>query len=210
MSIQWNRTRTALLSGALLIAAMAALLITEVRPSDPPLPILGRVDRFALTNQFGRVVSSDSLLGSVWVGDIIFTRCPGPCTAMTRNLAQLEASLPPGLPVRIVSLTADPGHDQPEILRQYALKVGRLTERWDFLTGDRAVINDVATRQLLLAVAEVPEGEKTGDADLFIHSTKFVLVDGQGRIRAVYEGTEPSAVTEIPKAVRRLLRERNG
>ena len=200
--------RGLLIMGAILVAAMAGLLLTRAPRTDTPLPVLGQVREFSLTNQFGRVVSAVSLRGSVWVADVIFTRCPGPCVAMTRNLAQLEAALPPGMPVRLVSLTADPEHDQPPVLQEYARKIGRLTERWDFLTGNRAAINDLAIRQLLLAVAEVPEGEQTSEADLFIHSTKFVLVDGEGRIRGIYEGTETSALEEIPKAIRRLLREK--
>ena len=43
-----------------------------------PLPVLGQISDFTLTNQLGQAVTLADLRGHVWVADIIFTRCAGP------------------------------------------------------------------------------------------------------------------------------------
>lgn len=170
-----------------------------------PLPVLGQVSEFSLTNQVGRTVSTAQLAGRIWIANIIFTRCPGPCLKMTRNLVQVQSQIPQDLPVRWVSLTADPDYDTPEVLEAYATRFGADGQRWDFLTGPRAYINRVATDQLLLAVHEKDPAERETAEDLFLHSTTWVLVDGQGRLRAIYEGTDPASVSRVVRDIRRLV-----
>lgn len=173
-----------------------------------PLPVIGQVTGFALTNQTGRLVTSESLLGQVWVGNLIFTRCPGPCLKLTRNLAELQRRLSANLPVRLITLTADPEYDSTEVLHEYAVRAGADPRRWHFLTGDRAEINRVAMTQLLLSVQETDPAEREDERDLYLHSTKWVLVDRDGQLRAVYEGTAPASIRLAERDIRRLLRER--
>ena len=85
-----------------------------------PLPVLGSVSGFVLTNQFGTPFDSRSLEGHVWVADVFFSRCPGPCVRLATNLKRLQDQLPAGNAVRLVSLTADAAYDQPPILERYA------------------------------------------------------------------------------------------
>src|ERR1700746_3076871 len=54
------------------------------------LPVYGQVADFSLTNQANAVVSLADLNGHPWVADIIFTRCPGPCPRMTRQMRELQ------------------------------------------------------------------------------------------------------------------------
>src|SRR3989442_696056 len=117
---------------ALVIAAIFGAYVASrlVANRQPPLPVLGSVADFTLTNQLGHVVTLADLRGQVWVADIIFTRCPGACTKMTREMSQLQSFLPPNQPVKFLSLTADPEFDSPEVLRKYAEKFGAAPERW--------------------------------------------------------------------------------
>ena len=173
----------------------------------PALPVLSRVPDFALTNQFGRVVTLADFRGQVWVADIIFTRCPRACAKMTREMSQLQSALPPNQPVKFLSLTADPEYDTPEVLSEYAKKFGAASERWQFLTGKKLDVYRLATKGLLLAVDEIKADERTSPNDLFLHSTHFVVVDKQGRIRGGFDGTEPSSQQKIKDVIRTLLRE---
>jgi protein SCO1/2 len=196
----------------LLVAGTAGMLavyaIARYRSAvGPPLAVLGRVTGFELTNQFGRPFSTRDLSNQVWLADIIFTRCPGPCALMTRNLATLQSRLDPAWPVRIVSLTADPEFDTPAVLENYGRKFDADFRRWDFVTGARSNLNAVAMRQLLLAVGEKDPAERENPADIFLHSTKWVVVDGAGRLRAVHEGTDAGSVEAARRDVRRLLKE---
>jgi cytochrome oxidase Cu insertion factor (SCO1/SenC/PrrC family) len=159
------------------------------------LPVLGQVSNFSLTNQLGETITLSNLLGTVWVGDIVFTRCAGPCPRMTRQMSELQELLAKDSPVRLVTLTTDPAFDTPEVMRRYGEKYGAKPDRWWLLTGSKAEIARLAVEGLRLTAIETKENERTDPADLFIHSTIFVVVDKQGRLRAVVE-TQDDVVEE--------------
>ncbi len=173
-------------------------------------PVLGTLADFQLTNQLGQVVTLGTLRGQVAVFDIIFTRCPGPCALITRHMAALQRTLSPQLPVRFVSLTTDAEHDTPEVLRAYGERFGVDPGRHLFLTGSRQEIHRVATSPqggLMLAVVDKAVEERVTEGDLFVHSTKFVVVDGRGQIRGYFDGERPEAQMGVVAMVRRLVRE---
>jgi len=197
-------------------AISAAFVWSKFRPreqnADRSLPIYGQVSDFTLTNQNGQAVSLADLRGKVWVADIIFTRCAGPCPQMTRQMAELQAALPADSPVQLVTLTTDPGFDTPPVLNQYARQFGANLDRWTFLTGTKREIANLAAGGLKLSAAEVKPEERAAPEDLFIHSTIFVVVDKQARLRGVYETTGPdvnpqAAKEDILAAVETLTRE---
>ena len=66
-------------------------------PDD--LPVIQQLADFSMTNQQGETVCRADLLGQVWVADVIFTRCPGPCAMMTTHMADLQATIPKEWPV---------------------------------------------------------------------------------------------------------------
>lgn len=179
---------------------------------DRPLPIYGAVADFTLTNQDGSPISLGDLRGRVWVADIIFSRCPGPCYRMTRQMSDLQQALPRKSDARLVTLTTDAAYDTPQVLKTYAGRFAADPHRWLFLTGTPREVAHLAIDSLkLTAVAKSPE-ERQSPEDLFIHSTIFVVVDKQARLRGVFETTgddvDPAAVkTRILDAVKRLERE---
>jgi protein SCO1/2 len=104
-------------------------------------------------------------------------------------------------------VTSDPEFDTPLVLGRYASKFGADTNRWQFVTGSRESIRNLATTQLKLVLAEKPEAERQGPDDLFLHSTLAVVVDGKGRLRAVVELLEAGGVETVLEALRALERE---
>jgi protein SCO1/2 len=168
------------------------------------LPVLGQAPPFTLTNQLGEVVTLHDLTGRVWVADIIFTRCAGPCPVMTHQMSELQTLWAREPRVRLVTLTTDPVYDTPAVLRAYGEKAQADPQRWWFLTGDKAEIARVAVQGLRLTAVPVPEAERVNPADLFIHSTLFVVVDKHGRLRAVVETQDE--VEEDDKPARRTSR----
>jgi cytochrome oxidase Cu insertion factor (SCO1/SenC/PrrC family) len=194
--------------GALLFAALRSR-----QPHGQSLPAYGQIADFALTNQDGSTVSLADLRGRVWVADIIFTRCAGPCPVMTRQMKEIQDALPPDSQARLVTLTTDPDFDTPPVLRRYAERFRADLRRWMFLTGTKPEIAKLAVDSLKLsAIPKSPEARQS-PADLFVHSTIFVVVDKQARLRGVFEttgeGVDPRAVqTRIVAAVRQLEHER--
>lgn len=203
--------------GLLIVILAVAMALSRVEPrrgrAVAPLPVLGQVADFTLTNQNGQAVTLTNLLGRVWVADIIFTSCAGPCPRMTKQMKALQGALPPGSRARLVTLTTDPDTDIPAVLKTYAARFEADLARWMFLTGTKKEIAALAIGSLKLTAIEKKPEERENPQDLFIHSTIFVVVDKQGRLRGVFE-TEGGGVDPIRErdkiiaAVQRLERER--
>jgi protein SCO1/2 len=191
-----------------MVVIFGAYFASKLRAPRQPLPVLAHVTDFALTNQFRGAVTLADLRDKVWVADIIFTRCPGPCARMTKQMSELQAALPPDEAIQLVSLTADPEFDTPEVLKTYGERSGAAPGRWQFLTGKKLDVYRLATRGLLLAVDEIKADERTSPDDLFVHSTLFVIVDKQGRVRGSFDGTEPSSRPKLLAAIKTLLKEK--
>jgi protein SCO1/2 len=151
------------------------------------LPVIGQVADFTLTNQNGRAVSLADLKGRVWIADIIFTRCPGPCAKTTKQMKELQDALPAAGRMKLVSLTTDPDFDTPPVLKAYSQRFGANDERWWFLTGAKEQIAALAIESLKLTAVEKKPEEQENPADLFIHSTIFVVVDKRGQLRGVFQ-----------------------
>ena len=200
------------LAAATLLLALLLMQLKSHTALDHPLPVIGPIADFTLTNQNGRAVSLADLRGRVWVADIIFTRCPGPCLKMTRQMKELQDALPPGSRTQLVSLTTDADFDTPPVLKAYAERFQANTNRWMLLTGPKRAIANLAIDSLKLTAIEKKPEERESPQDLFVHSTIFVLADKQARLRGVFEttgeGIDPQQVkAQILAAVSQLERE---
>jgi len=193
--------------GLVLVVLTAGLFAWRGRLRLEPLPTLGQVGSFALTNQLGQPVSGESLKGEIWVADIIFTRCPGSCLLMTRSLSALQARLSVRDKVQLISLTADPEHDTVEVLRDYGERFEADAECWQLLTGSKEELYRFAIDDLKLAAEEIEPARRENLNDLFIHSTMLVLVDPAGRVRGYFDGTDSAVADRLQAAIRRLQRE---
>ncbi len=191
---------------AIVMVAVVALYV-QARFQRSNLPRLSQVQAFDLTNQLGQATSAHDLLGRVWVADIIFTRCGGPCPKMTEEMSKLQTSFPPGAAVSFVTMTTDPDFDTPAVLKRYGEKFGADFSRWMFLTGTKAQIKNLAVDSLKLAAVEKGQSERETENDLFVHSTIFVLIDKAGSMRGVYESLEPGFQEKIRTDIGSLLRE---
>jgi cytochrome oxidase Cu insertion factor (SCO1/SenC/PrrC family) len=185
----------ALLSGVVLFAVLQGQTLARAS-----LPVYGSIGDFTLTNQDAAAVSLKDLQGRVWVADIIFTRCPGPCLGMTRQMKGIQEALPETSQARLVSLTTDPGFDTPAVLKGYAQRFGADPRRWMFLTGAKKEIAKLAMDSLKLTAIEKAPAERQSPDDLFVHSTIMVLVDRKARLRGIFETAGEGIVAGQVKA----------
>lgn len=187
--------------GATIAAIVVAFVLLRVRqaqstqannPNGPALfPVAVPIPDFTLTNQLGRPFGTADLRGHIWIAEVIFTRCGGPCPRMTQRMAELQGAVPADKPVRFVTLTTDPEFDTPRVLDGYARRYNADPARWYFLTGSRAQMTEAIVRGLKLTAQGQDPAKMQNPNDLFIHSTILLVVDKQGRARAVVE-TEPA------------------
>ena len=197
-----------------LICVAYVLSLSELNnPRVHPLPVLGHIANFTLTNQDGQLTTLADLTNHVWVADIIFTRCAGPCPIMSAQMKSLQDALPPAGRAKLVTLTTDPDYDTPPVMKKYGERFGADFNRWKFLTGTKAEIAGLAGGSLKLSAVPVKPGDQKNAADLFIHTTIFVVVDKHARLRGVFEtegeGIEWTNVQpRLVATVRQLERER--
>ncbi len=196
--------RRGLLWGFLVVALVAiggAAVWQLVMGPEPP-PVLGEVPDFTLVNRDGQTIRRRDLAGAPWIADFIFTRCGASCPMMSLRMAKLERELPDDLGVRFVSISVDPEHDTPRVLEEYAQSFGA-PGRWLFLTGDKPQIHRLSREGFKLALDDTTP---VSPDEMILHSTRFVLVDGQGKIRGYYEAFDEQALEKLVQDLRAIAR----
>lgn len=188
-----------------ILGLIGTSLVQQLHPVTP-LPVFSTVPAFALVNQDGQPVTNATLGDKPWIADFIFTSCPAACPLMTKSMKGLQDKLQDNNNVRFVSISVDPEVDQPAILKAYGEVYGATPGKWIFLTGPSDRIFEVANKGFLFGFFEnkKEDHEKIGR---FSHSTKFALVDRQGRVRAYYEHLDPDLAAKIRADLARLAKE---
>ena len=185
------------------LASVALLVLLHAGCAEraEPLPVLYPVPDTPLVADDGTPTSTADLRGEVVIYDFIFTRCGATCPMMTRAMKKLTGEFDADEQIRFASVSVDPAHDTPAVLSEYAAK-HREDRRWVFLTGERDDIIGLSVDGFKLAAGEPGEG-----LEPILHSTKFILVDRDGQIRAYYDGGDPEEMERLAADAKRLLRE---
>lgn len=90
----------------------------------------------------------DVIKDKIVIIQFMYSQCDGTCPLTTPNLAKVQQELERRAPhkVSMVSITVDPVHDTPGVLKEYADGY-RVQPGWNFLTGEKADI-DLIRRNL--------------------------------------------------------------
>lgn len=180
----------------IVLVGLAVPIVNQVvRRPPPPLPVLGTLPPFALTDQDGRSFGSEDLKGYVWVAGFIFTRCPTICPAITTTMGKMQRrgrGIEHGF--RLVSFSVDPSYDTPARLTEFGRRFRTSPRMWKLLTGPIDSMRATVTDGLKIAMGD-PPGEQ--DFASLFHGTHFVLVDQQTRIRGYYDSSDPEVVDRV-------------
>jgi len=173
---------------------------------------IGPAPKFELTNQDNVKISNEDYKGKVYVLEFFFTTCPSICPKMNQSMLVLEKKFFGNPNFGIVTITIDPKHDTPEVLKAHAELLGVKSSNWNFLTGDRQTIFDLANKGFNLYA-----GENSKVNGGFEHSGMFALIDKNGDIRCrkdefgnpilYYDGLEKAGVRDIQQDISILLAE---
>ncbi len=138
-----------------------------------------KVMPFSFINQNGTLVSNKDYKGKVYLVEFFFSTCPTICPRMTKNLVDIQNTFPKRSDFGIASFTINPDYDTQEVLKDYAENNGVTNPNWNFMTGDKDEIYNLANAGFNLYASEV-EGAAGG----FEHSGNFALIDKEGYIRS--------------------------
>ncbi|WP_111706837.1 SCO family protein [Lutibacter citreus] len=178
----------------------------------PELVTIGKVPSFEFTNQDNVSISNSFYKDKVYVIEFFFTTCPTICPKMNENMVRIQNEYYGNIDFGIASFSINPEYDTPEILKAYAKSHNATLKNWNFLTGDKDAIYNLANKGLALYAGENSDAEGG-----FEHSGMFALVDKKGNIRsrldklgnpiAFYDGLEPKSVQMIKEDIAVLLKE---
>src|SRR5262245_18422199 len=137
-----SKRRARLAGATLLIAGLAFLLSTSPAAADGPDK--SHFPNIELITQDGRKVHfyDDLIKGKIVAIDMIYTTCGYACPLETARLAQVQKKLGDrvGQDIFFYSITIDPEHDTPKVLKAYMEKY-HIGPGWIFLTGKKADID---------------------------------------------------------------------
>jgi protein SCO1/2 len=179
---------------------------------DEKLVKIGPAPKFELTNQDNVKISNDFYKGKVYVLEFFFATCPSICPKMNANMVTIQNTFFGNPNFGIVSITIDPLHDTPAVLKDHAELLGAKSSNWNFLTGDKDYIYGLSNKGFNIYV-----GENSKVQGGFEHSGLFALIDKNGNIRCrkddygnpilYYDGLEKKGVRDIQQDIQALLKE---
>lgn len=196
---------------------------TEQSEQEETLPILGEkttqtriengeevidtlyhtVGDFNFIDQDSSRFTQADVAGKVYVADFFFTSCPSICIPMAKQMLRVHERFGQNPDFAIVSHSLDPGYDRPAVLKQYANGLGLSdSSNWHFLTTDENTTDVFDHGQSQYMVTARSDETVPGGV---LHSGAFILVDRKGRIRGMYDGTDPNAVDKLMADIDLLL-----
>lgn len=159
------------------------------------------IGNFYFTAHTGEPISSETVAGKIYVADFFFTHCPTICPVMTENLKTLHQNTKDIEDLLFISHTIDPTRDTLARLNAY-IEMHNIDTRdnWFFVRGSQSYTYDIGKDEYLIN-ADVDREAEGG----FLHSEHFVLIDREGHIRGMYEGTDPNTVKKLEQDIRLLI-----
>lgn len=164
---------------------------------------LHTVGAFRFTNQLNETVTEQTLRGKIYLASFFFTSCAGICPRMTNNMRLVYERFKGNYNVAFLCHSVQPETDSPARLREYAQHQGLLNPQWHFVTGTTGAIYTIARKGYF--VEEAPGLSK--DSTEFLHTENLILIDKQGHIRGLYNGTLQAEVPRISEDIAALLQE---
>lgn len=141
---------------------------------------------FRLVDQENRAFTERDLDGKIHVASFLFTSCPGVCPTLVERLKPVQAAIRGRQGMVMVSYSVTPRTDTPAVLAEFGALRGIDPGTWRLITGDLAEIQRVIRASYF---ADDERGGSEGVESRLIHTEKVILVDGQRRLRGIYNGT---------------------
>jgi protein SCO1/2 len=152
------------------------------------------VPDFEFTNQNGKRIFLKQYRGQALLLTFIYTRCPFPdyCPRVSSQFAEINRKLraDPALDgkTHLLSISFDPAHDTPKVLREYGFacagsKQAALFRHWEFAVPSAAELPKIANYFGLTY-------QQDGDGGLITHSLSTAVIGPDGRILKWYHGAD--------------------
>jgi protein SCO1/2 len=177
--------------------------LNPIWADDSATPIV-RIPAIALTDQEGQERTASLFHGKVTVVGFMFTSCNGFCPMLVQKMQQIAGALKGRADLQYVAISVDPENDTPARLREYAaahrLDTAGGRGPWVLLTGSAETVYSLARNTFASQVFQRPGA---GPRD-FVHAGHLYVIDAQGRLRGILNGTAVNVSSAAMKVVASL------
>jgi protein SCO1/2 len=161
-----------------------------------------------LLNEDGETVRLADYRGRALAVTFVFTRCPFPdfCPLMMKSFAAAQALLIADEDLRsrthLLTVSFDPEHDTPAVLREYGRPFQKTTPpftQWELAAG---------TDEAIRTLGEALGLEYVEESRSFTHNLRTAVVDTEGRLHRLFRGndwTPEELVAELEAAAAPVL-----
>jgi len=186
-----------LMLGMVFTATTVIYFFSDHRDPSSEMPVYGQLQDFSFISHTNAPFGLAQMQNKVNIVDFIFTSCGAACPRMATEMRELYHHFAQEPDVQFISISVDPQNDTIERLQKYAQGYGVSDKRWAFLRGPIDEVSDLAEKGFHVS-GDFPAN----------HSTKFVLVDQQGKIRGYYDSYDSESLHLLRKHIGFLLKKR--
>jgi protein SCO1/2 len=147
---------------------------------------------FKLINQNGDTITQENFKNKIYVANFFFATCTGICPNMNGGLKTVYDEYRGDKDICFISHSSLPNEDTVPVLKAYAQRFDAQVPQWQFVTGNKKEIYDLARNYYLMA-----ETKEKGLKYDFIHSRYLALIDTHKRIRGYYDGTSTEDISRL-------------
>ncbi|KIL52002.1 SCO family protein [Jeotgalibacillus soli] len=177
-----------ILVGLLIILGFS--LVYFLWENEEEIPILGKASSFVLESSNGEHYDSNN--NKVKLLAFFYTHCPDICPITMMDFQDLQDQLKNdglfGEKVELVAITLDPENDSIALLNEYASSFESDHEGWKFLRGTPLETKEIADSYHMFY--------QKVEGDFIAHNTTMFLIDGENRLRGLYDMATPSKSIE--------------
>ena len=123
---------------------------------------------------------------------------------MTDNMKLVQSAFLHDPDVLLLSHSVTPNMDSVSVLSNYAENKGVVSSKWHLATGNKSLIYDLDRKSYFV---EEDLGLQKAETN-FIHTENFVLVDGNGHLRGIYNGLNKRSVSQLIEDIETLKEEK--
>lgn len=177
--------------------------LTPHWPGGADWPVRTQFPEFSLTDQAGANVTRADLDRHIVLASFFFTGCSDLCPRLRDSMMTVRRAFPGDTRLLLLSHSVTPQRDGAAMLAAYARSNGIDGRGWRLLTGPRGTIERLEYQGYFVPHPRAEAGPA-------LHSELLVLLDGQQRVRGVYNGTLRTQIADLIRDVRALESEEEG
>jgi len=173
------------LFGTFVVGLLAFIILRPIQV----LPRIMLAPGFIVLDQDAQPLTSEDLRGAITLYNFSYAACRQPCPdtlavmqLVRERLSEVDTL---GVPVRLLTLSVDPAHDTPAVLRALGKRYAADFKQWQFATAEAERLKHLVGGGFGVYYQAQPDGMIRLDPAL-------MLVDGNGLLRAEYRTGSPN------------------